>query len=699
MSHSRMRLGCDIGGTFTDFVLLDLSVGKVHTHKTLTTPDDPARAVVTGLQELLSKVGSPADKLELVIHATTLITNALIERRGATTALIATDGFRDILHMGSELRYDVYDLFMRRPQPLVPRSRSYGLRERLASDGRVLVDVDTDQLREIAAALDRQGVESVAVCLLHSFRNPSHERRARDFLKHLLPRISISLSSEVAPEIREYERASTTAANAYVQPLAERYLTRLVTRLNGLGYQRPLYIMLSSGGITKAETASAFPIRMVESGPAAGVSAASFYGAAVGCQDVLAFDMGGTTAKACVILGGMPSKTSVFEVARVDRFKKGSGLPVRVPAIDLIEIGAGGGSIAWIDTMGLLKVGPMSAGADPGPVAYGFGSTEPTVTDANVVLGYLNPEYFLGGRMPLSIDAACEAIENRIARPLGMNVEEAAAGIFRVVNENMVAAAKAHAAERGVDPRRLTLLAFGGAGPVHAYEVARALKMRRVVIPLGAGAASAFGLLVAPVSFDLSRSYVTRLDRVTSHELERLFAEMASEGVALLGAAGIDPSEIQVTRRIDMRHRGQGHELTIDLNGWQVGDIDALRRLFYDRYRDIYGHAHEHLPVEILTCRLTVSGPTPHVDLPKPPAGNTGVDAARKGERLAYFPERNAFVPTPVYDRYRLPNDAVFRGPAIIEEHESTAVIGPGAEISVDVNNNLIVTLADESSQ
>lgn len=678
--------------------MVDESSGETFTYKTRTTPHDPSEAVIEGLGELLASAEGSAEEIAIAIHGTTLIANALIERKGAKTALVTTDGFRDILEMRTEMRYDIYDLFMRHPEPLVPRERSYGLKERLDRDGNVLVEVEREQLREIAADLGQHGVESIAICLLHAFRNPSHEQVAREELSRLLPAVSISLSSEVAPEIREFERASTTAANAYVQPLAERYLERLAAKLSALGYRRPLYLMLSSGGITTALTSSRFPIRMAESGPAAGALEAAFYGRQAGIPDLLSFDMGGTTAKACLIASGSPAKTGAFEIARVQRFRKGSGLPVRVPAIDLIEIGAGGGSIAWIDDLGLLKVGPRSAGADPGPACYGFGGTEPTVTDADLVLGLLNPDYFLGGRMVLSVQAARQAIERRVAEPLGLTAEEAAVGIFRIVNEDMVAAAKTHAVERGADPRHATLLAFGGAGPVHAYEIARALKLPGMVIPPGAGAASALGFLIAPASFDLSRSFVSRLDRLDLGALHRVFSEMAEEGKRVLIQAGVSPSEVAFTRSAEMRHKGQGHEITVDLGDRPIIDAERLRQLFYRRYRSIYGYAHEHLPVELITCRLTARGPEPRVPSTYrvPPGGGT---AALKGHRPVYFPECSDFVSTPIYDRYRLMPGWSVAGPVIVEEGESTAVVGPSADVRLDEHGALIVVMRSKDAE
>ena len=431
-----------------------------------------------GVRALLDQMGAPGHALDTAIHGTTLITNALIERKGARTAFITTRGFRDVLEIAKEMRYDIYDLLLVLPQPLVPRPLRLEVDERLNGRGEVVTALNSADLAALRPTLEREGVESVAVCLLHSYRNPDHEQQIRAWLHEHMPRLSVALSSEVAPEIREYERMSTTVVNAYVQPLTESYLLQLEEQLRATGFERRLYLMLSSGGISTVDTARRFPVRLLESGPAAGVLAATFYGEVVGEPSLVSFDMGGTTAKMCLIKDGRPTMTSTFEVARVHRFKRGSGLPVRIPAIELIEIGAGGGSIARINELGLLKVGPDSAGADPGPACYGFGGSQPTVTDANLLLGYLNPDYFLGGRMRLDLAAAEAAIATHIAGPLGVDPIVAAHGIHQVVNESMIAATRIHVAERGADARRLKLMAFGGAGPIHAHQIARALKMK-----------------------------------------------------------------------------------------------------------------------------------------------------------------------------------------------------------------------------
>ena len=535
---ARYKFGFDIGGTFTDFVLMDVDSGATVTYKVLTTPHEPERAVLDGWRHLLDELSLDGRSVEMAVHGTTLITNALIERDGGVTGLVTTRGFRDVLEMRKEMRYDIYDLLITLPDPLVPRPLRLEVDERLNGRGEVVTPIDLSQLEQAKETFVQAGVEAVAVCFLHSFSNPSHERLAGAWFREHMPEVAVSLSCEVASEIREYERTSTTVSNAYVQPIAQRYLEQLGSRLADAGFERNLYLMLSNGGITTFDLATRFPIRLVESGPAAGVLAAVFYGALIEERDLVSFDMGGTTAKMCLIKDGQPAMASSFEIARVHRFKRGSGLPVQVGSIELIEIGAGGGSIARVDELGLLKVGPTSAGADPGPACYGLGGTEPTVTDADTVLGYLNPKNFLGGRMELAVDAAEEAIRSAIAEPMGIDVVQAARGIHQVVNENMIAATRIHVAERGADVRRMFLMAFGGAGPVHADAIARALKMRGYIVPASAGVTSALGFLTAPMSFELARSFVGTVTHERLAELDGLYDTLEAEGRELLRGRG-----------------------------------------------------------------------------------------------------------------------------------------------------------------
>jgi N-methylhydantoinase A len=691
--EKRYRAGIDIGGTFTDLVLIEDETGRLAVGKVLSTPEDPSEAVEEGLIELLGQEGLEAGRLGTVIHGTTLVTNALIERKGAVTALLTTEGFRDAVAIGTEHRYDMYDVFIEKPDPLVPRSLRYGVRERVLDDGSVMLDLDEEQILTIVAELRERGVRAVAVSFLHSFRNPEHERRVREILAEQAPEMVVSISSEVAPEIREYERTSTTVANVYTRPLVEGYLHSLEHRLRRLGFRGSLYIMLSNGGTASVKTACRFPVRLLESGPAAGALAAAFYGRATDLSDVLSFDMGGTTAKACLIEDGEPLSTNEFEVARVYRFKKGSGLPVKASVIEMIEIGAGGGSIASIGPLGLPEVGPRSAGSDPGPACYGRGGKEPTVTDADLILGYLDPEFFLGGKMRLDREAALRAVEEKIARPLGLDTVEAAWGVHQVVNENMANAARVHAIERGKDPRAYPLFAFGGAGPVHGYRVARALGVPGFIAPLGAGATSAFGFLCAPLSFDFVRSLYGRLDEFDWSGANEALNEMEVEGRNLLRASGVADEDVRVRRLCEMRYAGQGHEVTVELPDGSLGpgDADRLTKLYRKEYMRLYSREGPDVPLEVITWRLGVSAPLPEIRLDSGECAADEPGKARKGEREIYLPENGDFLTVPVYDRYLLGPGAVLDSPAVLEERESTVILGPTGRAEIDGARNLVV--------
>ncbi len=689
------RLGVDIGGTFTDLVVVDEVTGTLTVGKILTTPKDPAHGVEQGIRSLLQEARVEPAGVRAVIHGTTLATNALIERKGARTALLTTAGFRDALEIRHEGRYDMYDLFIDPPPPLVPRHLRREVPERTLADGSIHRALDEAAARRVVGELVAEGAEAIAICLLHSYVNGTHERRLAALVAEVAPTLPVSCSSDVVPEIREYERASTTTANVYVMPLMGRYLEDLERRLAERGIPGQLYIMQSSGGIALPAEARRLPIRLVESGPAAGALAAAQAARERGATRLLSFDMGGTTAKACVIDGGAPLVAREFEVARADRFKKGSGLPVRVPVIELIEIGAGGGSIARVDRMGLLKVGPDSAGADPGPACYNLGGRLPTVTDADLLLGYLDVEFFLGGRMPLTREAAERAIAEHVARPLGTDVIQAAWGIHRVVNENMAAAARIHGIERGKDLRQYPLFAFGGAGPVHCWQVAHILKVPRILLPHGAGAMSAYGLLAAPLAFDFVRTRRQRLDAADWPDINALYAEMEAEGRALLARAGVAPNDVRVTRLAEMRYLGQGHEVEAAIPGGALSEnnLPTITAAFEAAYRALYHRLPQGVPIESLNWRVTIAGPRPQVRLG--PVARTGTEAAAaiKTTRPAYFAEADGFVTTPVYDRYRLGPGDVLIGPAIIEERESTAVIGPGARCHVDSGLALVVEL------
>ena len=686
------RVGVDIGGTFTDLLLVRED-GEAVVGKTLTTSDDPSQAAETVLRQALDDGVAQSGERGELIHGTTLVTNALIERKGAPTALLATAGFRDALEIGREQRYELYDLNLETPRPLIPRHLRFDVPERILADGSILEPLDESYLRRLVAELDDKGIRAIGVCYLHSYRNPTHERRTEEIITETAPDIRVSLSSDVVAEIREFQRTSTTVANVYVQELVANYLAELQKRLDRLAFAGSFFVMLSSGGIATVQTAARFPIRLVESGPAAGALAAAHAGLRAGYPDLLSFDMGGTTAKLCAVEEGQPVKTHEFEVGRVYRFKRGSGLPIKVPVIDMIEIGAGGGSIAHVDSLGLLKVGPHSAGADPGPACYGGGGQEPTVTDADLVLGYLDPGYFLGGKIQLELEAARRSLSG-LAQPLGLSIEQVAWGIHQIVNENMANASRVHLGERGKDPRRMPLFAFGGAGPVHGYRVAEILHLPALISPLGAGVGSTFGLLVAPLAFDFVRSAYSRLDSLDWSFANALLAEMADEGCAVLESSGLAACDLCYQRSADMRYVGQGHEVSVPLPDGKLGKdhMAQVADAFEQIYRRLYARKGPDVPLEVINWRVIASGPRPEVNFTLPTASG---GKAVKGSRLAYFPEYGRFVETPVYNRYVLAPGATLTGPAIIEERESTVVVGARGQVRVDEHLNVIVEFAD----
>ena len=685
MGDGNYRLGCDIGGTFTDFVLVNDDTGEFQINKCLTTPGDPSDAVEQGIRELLEQTPGFMPKIDEIIHGTTLVINAIIERKGAKTGLITTKGFRDVLELGREMRYDAYDIFAEYPLPLVPRSLRYEVSERIMSDGRVIRALEAKDVQKVLSELLESGIESLAVCLINSFENPVHEIKIKEMVDQLAPELSLSTSFEVLPQIREYERTCTTATNAYVKPITARYLAKLSSRLEALGFKGKLFIMLSSGGITSVETARQFPVRIIESGPTAAVIASQHYGRMFQIKDIFCFDMGGTTAKSCLIQKGHAGLVSTFEVGRVQRFKKGSGLPIQVPVVDLMEIGAGGGSIAKMSKMGLLQVGPESAGADPGPACYGRGGENPTVTDADLLLGYLDPNYFLGGTMPLDMAASEKAMEEKVANPLGTTLVEAAFGIHDLINETMAAAAKTHIAEKGGNPNIVTISAFGGAGPVHAYGLAKKIGAPRILVPPLAGVGSALGFFTAPVAFDLTRSHRVTLDDADLEEIEGLFRELEKESAAILQQAGKDEGII-FERTLMMRFVGQGAEtdLSIDQKPFDQWEKDQIRGLFDDAYKKLYGRTYPETPVELVTFKVRASLPSREFHLPPIRQTETKLADCIKGERSAFSLVRKEYLPFTVYDRYKLFPGAAMQGPAIIEERESTIIVGEDASARVD---------------
>jgi len=685
MSDKIYRLGCDIGGTFTDFVLLNDRTGEITVNKCLTTPGDPSDAVEQGVRELEEKARGFLGELDEVIHGTTLVINSIIERKGARTGLITTKGFRDVLELGREIRYAPYDVFAEFPRPLVPRRLRLEVDERIRSDGTVLKNIDSDNVKEVVHRLIEMEVESVAVCLINSFANPAHELFIKEIIQKEAPEIPISISYEVLPQMREYERTSTTVTNAYVKPLTGSYLSRLSGRLETIGFKGRLFIMLSSGGITSVDTAAEFPVRIIESGPTAAVISGQYYGKLFDISEMFCFDMGGTTAKSCLIQGGVAGVVPTFEVGRVQRFMKGSGLTIQVPVVDLMEIGAGGGSIARVSKMGTLQVGPDSAGADPGPICYGRGGEEPGVTDADLLLGYLDENYFLGGEMRLDKEAARKGIEDRIAGPLDVSFIQAVWGIHDLINETMAGAAKTHIAEKGGNPRVVTVTAFGGAGPVHAYGLAKKLGASRLLVPPNAGVGSALGFFTAPRAFDLVRSRKVSLDDADFNEIEDIFRTMEKEGARTLQTSG-SGEEIRFERSLDMRFVGQGSEMAVpiaeqDCTGLRKED---LRDRFDRIYERLYGRSYPDSKVEFINFRVRASLPERLLRLPRLEKRVGSLDDAVKGQRQAFSGIAKDFIPYTVYDRYKLFPGAEFPGPAIIEERESTVIAGEDAIVSVD---------------
>ena len=686
------RLAVDIGGTFTDVVLLDAASGRVVVDKTLTTPSAPLDGVRTGVTQLLAKAGVlPGDITAPIVHATTLITNALIEGKTGRAGLVTTTGFGDTLLIRDEHRYDMYDLQIEFPAPPIPRDLPFEINERVGADGSAITDPSTADLDALVEELRRADVEAVAICCLNSYVNGSNELKIAEHLRSALG-VPVCISAEISPQIREYPRMVTTACNAATMPVIGPYLDELQKWLAAEGFGGSVLMMLSNGGVVSADEAASGPIRLVESGPAAGALAGSWFAKRLGIDRLLCFDMGGTTAKACLIEHGEPELTNTFEVARAYRFKKGSGFPVSVPSVDLVEIGAGGGSLARVDQFGLLKVGPESSGADPGPASYGQGGTIPAVTDSDVILGLLDPAAFLGGDMPLDRSLA-ESAAQTVADGLGLEMLDTAAGIHEVVNQNMAAAASMHGVEMGVDLRGIPLIAFGGAGPVHACGVAELLESDRVIFPVNASVLSAFGTLVSPVRIDLARSMPRLIDKVTDDERDHLLDELRNEGRRVLRGAGVPDDAIIFRYGVDARYSGQGNEITI----W-VGEGDAwpataadVTSAFEIEYRRIYGMTIPDVAVEAITWRLSASATTSHVEPDDSIAPHEG-DVVPKSTRPMVFSRGVDAVEAPVYDRLTLGAGARFTGPAVVEERETTSVIRPGWDVEVAADGSLIAS-------
>lgn len=683
-----MRVSFDIGGTFTDLVLVDETTGRAWLGKTLTTYDDFSRAIETGVRQVLDAAESDETAVDdSVVGATTLITNALIERRGARTALITTAGFVDTVEIGREWRYDLYDPRLQLPDPLVRPDDRIGVSGRILADGSELEPLDDAEVAALADRLADSGVEAVAVCLLHSYANPAHEERVEQILHDRLPGVPVTISSRLVPVIREYERTVTSIANAYVRPVAGEHFEDIERALTTIGVDQPLVMMQSNGGVVKVPTAREFPLRLLESGPAAGAIGAAYAGAQVGMDRLIAFDMGGTTAKVAIIEGGEPTVKNTFEVGRVHRLKPGSGLPVTMPVVEMIEIGAGGGSIAGIDQLGLLQVGPHSAGSRPGPAGYGLGGTLPTVTDADIVLGYLDPDYFLGGSMDLDVSAAESALVAELGSEFGDDPVACAAAVARVVNEHMALAIQVHATEQGHDPRDFAMFAFGGAAPVHAMRVARILGVPRVVIPAAAGVLSATGLLVASPMVESSRTRHLDLESWDPEAVDEVFAGLEAQARDEL-AGPVDRFEYYV----DMRYVGQGFDIEVAVERHDAPE-DVLRK-FATEYARIYGATPDYDKAEVITWRARAYG---EFDQPSLARTQTGVaqHAPTSTSRKAWFPETGV-VDVPVLDMLRATVGEPVTGPAIFQLPESTAVVGPGDIATLDELGNLHVEINRE---
>ena len=680
-SSPAIRLGVDIGGTFTDVAL---EVGdRRYTAKGLTTARAPEAGVLAIVRAIIGEAGIKPGDVQLIIHGTTLATNALIERKGAKTALLTTEGFRDILEIRHENRFQQYDVNIDLPPPLVPRRLRLPVRERIDAQGNVLVPLDEASVTRALDLIAAQNIEAVALGFLHSFTNPEHELRVGEAVARRLPNVAVSLSSDVSPEMREYERFSTACANAYLQPLIGSYLGKLARELEQSGFRCPMLLMTSGGGITTVETAIRFPVRLVESGPAGGAIFAACIARQHGLDHVVSFDMGGTTAKICFIDQGRPQTARAFEVARVYRFTKGSGLPLRIPVIEMVEIGAGGGSIAAIDSLGRIAVGPQSAGSEPGPVCYGRGGSEPTVTDADLVLGRIDPATFSGGKMRLDVSAAQGAVAERIGAKLDLGAEHAALGISEMVDENMANAARVHAIESGKDVRPRTLIAFGGAAPLHAARVAEKLGISRVLIPANAGDGSAEGLLRAPVAYEVVRGRLMRLSSFEPENANRLLADMRAEAEAIVrrGAGAVRLAE---RRAAFMRYRGQGHEIAVEfpVRAFNSADRAAITALFEDAYRRLYSRPIPGVDIEILSWVVTVSAPTQGELASVMPVRAS--EAQTHARRPLFDPQAGEFQNVPIYWRGDLTAGAKIAGPAVIAEDDTSTVVSPLFEAQVD---------------
>ena len=683
------RIAVDIGGTFTD-IALD-NGASLYTAKTLTTPRNPVQGVIDVIRIACENAGCRCESIGSVIHGTTLATNALIERKGARVGLITTEGFRDIIEIAYERRYDQYDIFIDKPDLLVTRENCWTVRERVTADGSVLQELDTRKCHALLKSIDRQGIESLAICLLHSYANPSHEVALRDWIQIRRPNLSITLSSEVCPEIREFDRACTALANAYIKPLMASYLNQLASALTTEGIAAPLFIVTSGGGITTLDTATRFTIRLVESGPSGGALLAAKIALECGVDNALSFDMGGTTAKLCLIDKGKPQRSRQFEIGRAERFVKGSGLPVRIPVVEMIEIGAGGGSVARVDSLQRLAVGPDSAGSDPGPACYGLGGEQPTVTDADVALGIIDAKAFAEGRVRLKVKSASQTIKSRIGSILNLSTNQAAYGISQMVDENMANAARVHAVEHGKEVSARTMIAFGGNGPLHATRIAEKVGVNKIIVPRNPGVGSAVGFLGAPISYEIIRSLYMRGDRLDHQAVARLFSAMENEGRSVV-RAGTTRTKLVERRLAFMRYQGQGHEIEIELPAGRLGARlgKQLRQRFNVLYEQRYGRTVPNVDVEIINWAFIVA--TPGVSVSRLPVARKLRPAQTGIKRRIYWGQQRKILEFPCYQRMSLKAGDYINGPALIIEPQTTTLVSPRFDATIDRAGNIILT-------
>ena len=690
---SNYRLGVDIGGTFTDLVMMDEATGKLRLIKMSSTPRDPSIGFMNVTERVLKESTVDPARVSYLVHGTTVATNTIIEGKGAKTAFIATEGFRDVFEIGRQIRPTLYDIFCDKPKPLIPRYLCREASERLDFAGDVLTPLDRESVRDAVRQFKIEGVESIAVCLLHAYVNAEHERQVKEIIDDEMPGVFVSISSDLCPEMREYFRASTTAINSLLMPIVTRYIGQLETRLESLGVKAGLHLMTSAGGMSSSEVARKEPVHLIESGPAAGVIASTYIGKMAGVENLISFDMGGTTTKVGLVEDGIPKVAPHFEVGSAAvADNRAAGYPVRTPVIDLVEIGAGGGSIAWVDPGGALRVGPRSGGADPGPACYGKGQESPCITDANLLLGRLNPDYFIGGEQKLYPELAESAIKN-ISDRLGMNTIEAANGIIQIANASMVGAIRLISVQRGFDPREFVLVAFGGAGPLHANDLAQELGIPKVLIPMSPGVTSALGLLVSDVKHDYVQASIAPMEAVDLQANSRVFEDLEQRARQVLSSEGIPASDISFLRYLDMRYVGQSYELKIPIENrpLEPDDKKEINAAFFKEHERAYGYAADNEPTEMVNLRLTAIGSISKPTLRELEAGDGDSSSAVKAERPVYFSQLGESVTCKIYDRYKLKSNDRIDGPAMVEEIDSTVVILPGYEAGVDHFGNLII--------